>query len=432
MYCEPCFTLQFAEMTCLFSLVVGFLVTVIYTYDPLQFSLYQLLSQQSIHKIQPCGHYTKQQFTKEVATTFTALYINLMAKSQTKTRDLDLFTMAVAQYASVLKPQVQVDKGGHDCQFIDHPPTTLCCSLCTLPFRDPHLLKCCGKKSCQLCIQQFHLDGKPCPFCKQTIASTMLDKELRDKVLDLAVLCTNKPSGCKWKGELRNLQTHLTEECLVVEEECQYGCGKRLPRSRLNSHERDDCPQRPLEVQFASFQRYIASQFAVYDYKLAQMEAQLFCPPCKLTMSSYFKHKASRDEWFSPPFYSRPGGYKLCLKVNTNGDRDGTGSHVSVYVYLMRGENDDRLVWPFQATLKIQLVNHKKHNRSKIVEFDQKAAIRGIADRITDDDTKDLGWGFSRFVSHRRVEEVTDHTQYLLDGSLMFIVADIIMCSTFC
>ena len=61
----------------LFILVVGFLVTVIYTYDPLQFSLYQLLSQQSIHKIQSCGHYTKQQFTKEVATTFTALYINL-------------------------------------------------------------------------------------------------------------------------------------------------------------------------------------------------------------------------------------------------------------------------------------------------------------------------------------------------------------------
>ena len=33
-------------------------------------------------------------------------------------------------------------------------------------------------------------------------------------------------------------------------------------------------------------------------------------------------------------------------------------THVSVYVYLMKGEYDSRLVWPFRGDITIQLVNH--------------------------------------------------------------------------
>ena len=63
--------------------------------------------------------------------------------------------------------------------------------------------------------------------------------------------------------------------------------------------------------------------------------------------------------WFSPPFYSHIGGYKICLRVDANGVEDGAGTYVSVSVYLMRGEYDDDLVWPFTSDISLKLMNHR-------------------------------------------------------------------------
>ena len=171
----------------------------------------------------------------------------------------------------------------------------------------------------------------------------------------------------------------------------------------------------------------VTRQSAKNEYKIAQLEVQLCCPPCKLTMTGYEFHKKANDEWFSPPFYDKPGGYKFCLNVITNGIGDGAGTHVSLYVYLMQGQNDDRLVWPFRGSIEIQLVNHKKQNKSVVVEFDKKAASSGRADRVTAENTctKDSGCGISQFVSHRKLKKVSDRSQYILDDSLTFIITDI-------
>ena len=76
-------------------------------------------------------------------------------------------------------------------------------------------------------------------------------------------------------------------------------------------------------------------------------------------MTEYVKHRRNDDHWYSPPFYTGPGGYKLCIRVAANGQGAGAGTHVSVFVHLMRGEYDDRLVWPFRGDITIQLVNQK-------------------------------------------------------------------------
>ena len=44
-------------------------------------------------------------------------------------------------------------------------------------------------------------------------------------------------------------------------------------------------------------------------------------------MTGYSKHKQSADSWFSRPFYTGPGGYKLCLRVEANGFGSGAGTH---------------------------------------------------------------------------------------------------------
>ena len=47
----------------------------------------------------------------------------------------------------------------------------------------------------------------------------------------------------------------------------------------------------------------------------------------------------------------------MCIKVDCNGFGDGEGTHVSVYAYLMRGENDNHLPWPFTGTITVELLN---------------------------------------------------------------------------
>ena len=100
-------------------------------------------------------------------------------------------------------------------------PEALCCGVCTLPFREPHLLLCCGKKICESCIKRVRFQGKPCPYCNQAIR-IVLDKELRSRVLDLVVYCSNRKDGCTWTGELRNIQDHISRSCQLEKQGCRY------------------------------------------------------------------------------------------------------------------------------------------------------------------------------------------------------------------
>ena len=56
----------------------------------------------------------------------------------------------------------------------------------------------------------------------------------------------------------------------------------------------------------------------------------------------------------------------------------------SVYVYLMRGEYDDRLVWPFHGDITVQLVNQIKDQKHEeyTFTFDDKSLISSCS-RVT-------------------------------------------------
>ena len=47
----------------------------------------------------------------------------------------------------------------------------------------------------------------------------------------------------------------------------------------------------------------------------------------------------------------------MCLRVDANGYGVCKNTHVSVYLYMMRGEYDDSLKWPFRGDIIVQLLN---------------------------------------------------------------------------
>ena len=145
--------------------------------------------------------------------------------------------------------------GGHECDFVNPVPESLSCAVCLLPFRDPHLVNCCGAKYCEECIGKVKAAGQPCPLCKQREFDTMIERSLQRRVLQLKVRCARTEDGCRWVGELRHLDRHEREECEWAVVECSYQCGAHLPRRLMAGHEREVCPQRPMDIKFERFMK---------------------------------------------------------------------------------------------------------------------------------------------------------------------------------
>jgi hypothetical protein len=62
---------------------------------------------------------------------------------------------------------------------------------------------------------------------------------------------------------------------------------------------------------------------------------------------------------YSPPFYTSPHGYRMCIRTYLNGDGIGKGTHISLFFVIMRSEQDNLLPWPFKQSVRFTLVNQK-------------------------------------------------------------------------
>ena len=113
----------------------------------------------------------------------------------------------------------------------------------------------------------------------------------------------------------------------------------------------------------------------------------------------------------------------MCINVDVNGWGKGAGTHVSVTVYLMRGEYDSRLVWPFRGDITIQLVNDQDHYELT-VHFNDAAAAGDASNRVTSEERSRAvkGWSLTQFISHTAVES---YSRYIVNDCLTFRITKI-------
>ena len=67
---------------------------------------------------------------------------------------------------------------------------------------------------------------------------------------------------------------------------------------------------------------------------------------------------------YSPPFFTSPNGFRMCIRAYLNGDGIGKGTHISIFFVLMRSEHDVLLSWPFQQSVRFTLVNQTSPKNS--------------------------------------------------------------------
>ena len=149
--------------------------------------------------------------------------------------------------------------------------------------------------------------------------------------------------------------------------------------------------------------------------------------PIELTLTKFAEMKRSSKEWYSPPFYTRQQGYKMCLNVFVNGWGDGKGTHVSVYAYLMRGEFDDHLRWPFQGHITIAMLNQleDKNHTTFTIKFTNATNSKAIG-RVTCGERAPRGTGYPMVVAHTDLNyKPAKNCQYLKHNCLHFQIVSI-------
>jgi predicted nucleic acid-binding Zn-ribbon protein len=134
--------------------------------------------------------------------------------------------------------------------------------------------------------------------------------------------------------------------------------------------------------------------------------------------------KRDNTRWFSPGFYTSPGGYKMCLCVYANGNGMEKGTHVSCYIWLKSGEYDDILDWPFHGEVTIELLNQleNKNHHKDVVYFNEETS-QACKSRVIRGERAEDGWGRPQFISQSQLDfKHPLNRQYLKDDTLYFRV----------
>ena len=246
-----------------------------------------------------------------------------------------------------------------------------------------------------------------CEYCgmKGTYANI---KEVHDEICKKKILpCPNVE--CKKKLRREDMDKHVNDHCEYTMVPCKYetiGCSKRMIRKDIKKHEEDDD------------KAHLHMALDVLKDKVVPVLKQ--GTPMTFKLVNFTSKKDEDAVFYSPSFYSSPGGYHLVLRVDANGCGGGAGTHVSVFCAVKKGQYDDELKWPFNGKVIYTLLNqlHDEKHHTAYSDFKNQ--------ELNDPTMKPGGIGRGRpeFIHHSLLAHNSENgTQYLKDDTLYFGVS---------
>jgi len=116
----------------------------------------------------------------------------------------------------------------------------------------------------------------------------------------------------------------------------------------------------------------------------------------------------------SSAFYTCCDGYKMNLRLYPKGV-NGAGTHLSIFLCIMKGEHDEKLMWPLKQQFQVIAMNQvcNDHHRVMRITYDKDTSLSS-ASRV-ENDSEALGLAIVSCIS---VEDFYAHTpscQYVKD-----------------
>ena len=251
------------------------------------------------------------------------------------------------------------------------------------------------------------------------------------------------PAGCGKKIKRRNMESHLSTECPEEYISCKYvmfGCDTTVKRREKGTHFSDDTIhlKKSMESQLAMFQslgmlfqspthiRPDVTSLPLSFRPWLQITPTCYPrPPWVVKLEGFEEKKRNEEIWHSDPVYSHFGGYKMFLRIDLHGQGSGKGTHVSVYVLLMKGDNDDNLKFPFKGHIVVSLLNQleDKNHHTRVPWSPEHNIPEEASGRVTTGKISGKGWGNPEFIPHNTLSYNPDkNCQYLKNNCLFFRV----------
>ena len=262
-----------------------------------------------------------------------------------------------------------------------------------------------------------------CEYCEEEDAHQLITSSSHlDECPAYPVKCSNEE--CEEKIPRRLLASH-TETCPKAVVTCKYntvGCNKRMKREEKEEHNKES-----VQEHLQMTKRHLQITNEKLQFAVQQVHSlQLHHPINKvIKVDQCFKKKEKDEIWYSPGFYTSPGGYKMRLRFDSNVESEGKGTYVSCYICFMSGEYDDTLEWPFHGEVTIELLNQleDKNHKNYTISYNE-SVPEECKQRVPKGEDDAEGWGTSQFISHSELEyNPITNCQYLKDDSLYFRVS---------
>ena len=98
----------------------------------------------------------------------------------------------------------------------------------------------------------------------------------------------------------------------------------------------------------------------------------------------------------------------MTLRVDPNGQQEsGKGTHVDVYMCLMKGANDNNLQFPMTGIFTVQVMNWKGNSEHVIltIKFDDDSIPVEGRERVATGELAYWGRGLQQFMSHDELKQ---------------------------
>ncbi|XP_065901619.1 TNF receptor-associated factor 4-like [Dysidea avara] len=304
-----------------------------------------------------------------------------------------------------------------------------------------------------------------CQYCHTTGEHQFIEREHKQQCPKLPLPCPNK---CEVGSVAREDMEAHRKECPLEMVQCDYhsvGCTVKVNRVTKRKHDEEKVGEHLLMIKLAKTEDRLVSteaKLSLTETRLGSLEVMLhrlvnttrssdnligstqwsfhlstistrvkvvpqICPVI-VKMSDFGEYKELQVCWYSEPFYSHNEGYKLCLRVDPDGHSNGKGTHLSVFLYLMKGPHDDELKWPLRGKFEMKLLNQTSdcEHHSEIVHFNESVRF-DVAGKIANGERASRGRGHQQFILNEDLNKVTLTRQYLKDDCLFFKINQLLV-----
>ncbi|CAF3654742.1 unnamed protein product [Rotaria socialis] len=293
------------------------------------------------------------------------------------------------------------------------------CQICNLILRNPVQLDC-GHRFCRSCLDTEYKAFVTCHQCPKITRTNDIfyDRGIQNDMKNLHINCY----VCHWNGLFKNYKEHLTKYPFNTSHKPKIKNNIMLQLKLLTEklHELSN------NVQILkAITQQLVNQSALYQ--LGTEEKILSVENTHQNQNDVSSHNGillwrinkikdrsnNSESVTSPPFYTSPDGYKLCVRLHFNGNGIGQSTYSSIFIVLMRGDYDAILDWPFNYQVIFCLYNLINQDNHIIESFQSDINLKAFQKPQSD---MNVGCGISKFIPRALLEQ--ENSSFIHDDSI--------------